>query len=310
MALLASMAGGGISACGGSVDGSTPSPSGSPDVPPGPGGDAPADAGLPEPGVAGSGGTAGTGGTGGPDAGDDAVPSAAPDADLGPECGRAGWQPSLSVKTWDGEVLECGTSTAPGNRLLQGVVVDSTPSSFVLESCHADAGCETRLSYFDGGGYVLFDLPLGAFVEVEVAASTLWTCQLKMVASNLPEWNGLQNPVSTLEHSWLVVSDSHSVLEEHGDMPFALATRRLHCYAPPNPFEGHCGEPEDDLVFEVTPNGGTQPISVGMGRTTSFQVPNDPGVYTFQNLASFDDVYCMAFPPEIFYRRAYAVARR
>ncbi len=221
-----------------------------------------------------SSGTGGSGATGG-------GPVGGSGGDSG-ECVNTHEQLLMTLETPDGDIYSCQASnkTKTGLVQIQGEVIGADDSGVVIDTCPPNAFCEPsvfKLSY--SAPDLKATVPLGVFVDVSVRVDMPWGCSHELKIVNLPQWEGLTNPIP-VEHLWVAAADgTYGTLP---DSPFKIGLIELPCWGPEEWSKSY------SLHFETL--DATPPVTVAMGSTVEW-IWNSGHYMTVRNLRSFETGY-------------------
>ncbi|APR84533.1 Hypothetical protein A7982_09882 [Minicystis rosea] len=231
-------------------------------------------------GVGGAGGEGGFGGQGGTGGG-------------GETCERTYDRFSFSLVDANGTAIGC-SAAMPGvmNELtIQGVVLERSDKTLTIDTCPPDVDCDSDATYHlevDSPGFYM-SAPIGSFIEIAAKTAFGWGCTSTLVGRNLPDWDGVPNPVST--EPWLHFVGVDGLSQAPEGLPFSVWTTALGC----TPTSEGCGggNNPDDYRFDVK-TLTTDAVSIRQGETKDFVVSD--GSLTqplmFRNLRSFETGYC------------------
>ncbi|HMI88135.1 MAG TPA: hypothetical protein VK550_28820 [Polyangiaceae bacterium] len=215
------------------------------------------------------------------------------DGDSGPLDGDAGLSDSdgpplscdstherlaLTVTVPGGGIQRCADLVIDGgpatvHQLLSGVVrasssdAGSSSSSVTIDTCVGD-GCAAQLFVIRVDTPTPFTIPVGAYVEAEYWMAMSHECTQLLRISNLAEWNGQTNPVSTVNKTYLVASDGSS--DPNAKMVttgIGVSPKRLDCPAD----DASCGTPMPvgAYAFEFSASGSAS-LTVTMGQSLAW----------------------------------------
>lgn len=147
-----------------------------------------------------------------------------------------------------------------------GVISSASPGRFVLDRCPPGAACAEIPLQFEviATGYEQ-TLPVGALVELRYRersmgiAGTSYTLSVR----NLPEWEGVTNPVATSDFWHLVLSEG---MGPPAEAPFSVTLRRLDCAG----VLGGGAREEYRLVFGGPDGGAT--LELGQGESGTVEL--------------------------------------
>jgi hypothetical protein len=249
-------------------------------------------------GSSGTGGTAATGGmagTGGAiiDGGQDVPPDAS--------CLRTADRLDLTLAMDGGKTIGCSSYPGGiGSVTFQGSVdsVKYGPDSIEINvnTCSPFANCISinQISVKAPGMYGY--LPQGAFVTVEAEAvdASGWGCMQRVQITNLPEWEGMKNPMGNSMGIYLAGADG--LVDAFGSAPFKVDKVFLGC-----PVDGGspCStEPMGEYALQFsskTASPGDQAPTVFMGPSGGYLQFQHDGVYEalwVRNLRSYVSGWC------------------
>ncbi len=235
----------------------------------------------------GSGGSA-TGGSGGSTGGSGGSAGAggAPAA-----CAQTHDSIGFQVETYDGSALGCGVKGGTGTRSITGVVMDSKPDMFSLDSCPPNADCiapmQTTIRLVEAPAGFAMSVPAGAFVKVDYEVQQPWGCEQRILVKNVPSWGGMPNPISPDPALWLAASDGS--VEPLDGAGFKVQKKALGC---PGSSPGCGGDPADSYLLVFNAGSGSKPVAMGHSITMMHHGAGFDEQWTARNLRSYISGAC------------------
>lgn len=213
--------------------------------------------------------------------------------------GGTGGGPTTCQRTYDGfsyllrskdpsaKALDCGGMEPGGSAIvhLEGVITAHADNTYTIDTCPPSADCDIA-SVYDltvSAPGMYFDLPVGAFAQIDVDIEFPWGCQNTLLVRNLPVWDNTPSPYGSYPTLFLAGSEGSPTTLPGS--PFTITTTALGCYPPTS--QG-CGQ-EDDYRFDV--GGNTGLVEVYQGESRFISVDGQPPLL-FHNLRSFETGWC------------------
>lgn len=200
------------------------------------------------------------------------------------------------MSTWDGLTLGCGTGLADpvGTFVYEGVLQQVQEGELTVDSCSPLADCAPMVSTLRVSAAGLSPyLQSGCYVRVTVYVAQPMGCEHAFTIVNLPEWDGVPNPVTSERRLWLAGADG--TVQTLPSSPFGIEKLPHGCHQEP---------PGDDYALRFFRS--TEPasgVTVNMGQTGYLDVgPNDGWI--LRNLRSYE-----TGAPDDFWNWAYWIAQ-
>ena len=191
----------------------------------------------------------------------------------------------MEIDRYDGEKLGCAIALVNASPPpIRGVVAASDGMSLTVNECPPDdpeCAPETTTVTWMAADLVAPTVPTGNFVAIEFdVAVTQGGCVQRLQITDLPTWDGLDNPGGLDDTLWLAAADGTTAT--FSDSPFFI-----------DPIaHGDCGPEGIDafaLDFELTSDPGTM-IQVYQGQVAMWPVdlPNTSTAWEVRNLRSYE----------------------
>lgn len=211
-------------------------------------------------------------------------------------CGATHDALDFSMQTWDGLSLGCGTGFAEpqGTFTYEGTLQQTADGQLTIDSCSPAADCLPMVSTLRVSAQGLSPyLRTGSYVRVTVYVAQPMGCEQAFTIVNLPEWDGVPNPVTPERRLWLAGADGTTQTLQ--DSPFGIEELPLGCH------EGGAGDDYALRFFSAADPGGG--LTLGMGQTGYLEA--GPGeAWIVRNLRSFE-----SGAPDDFWDWAYWLAQ-
>lgn len=211
-------------------------------------------------------------------------------------CGPTADRLDLSMQTWDGLTLGCGSGLAEpvGTFVYDGTLQQTQDGELTVDSCSPLADCLPMVSTLRISAPGLSPyLRSGSYVRVTMYVAQPMGCEQAFTIVNLPEWDGVPNPVTPERRLWLAGADGTAQTLQ--DSPFGIEKLPLGCSE---------GTPGDDYALRFfpasDPAGG---VTVGMGQTAYLEVGTNDA-WILRNLRSYESGV-----PDDFWNWAYWIAQ-
>lgn len=136
---------------------------------------------------------------------------------------------SMEVWTPDNHVWGCADQdTQTGTLSFDAAVVKSGGNALSVDACSPAADCLPQIFNltFDAEGLYV-DVPVGAFVHVEVAVDVPWGCSHRLSITALPNWAGEPSPVPAGHTLYLAAADG--TVAPPAGAPFIVTPIKLDC---------------------------------------------------------------------------------
>ena len=214
----------------------------------------------------------------------------------GPLCTRTNDGLSLSVNTWDGLTLGCGSGIAEtqGTFEYEGALSYDGNGQITLDSCPPNADCLPQISTvrFEAKGLQPY-LPSGPYVKLIVTTNQPMGCEHTFFVLNLPEWGGVPNPVTIERMMWLAGVDG--TLDLPQGLPYYAETKLAGCVS---------ADPTQDHFLRFISNDDPGKwVDVAMG-STGVMDQGLGGTWIIGNLRSYH-----AKAPSDYWKWAYWIAQ-
>jgi hypothetical protein len=160
---------------------------------------------------------------------------------------------------------------------LSGRVVSSEPEKLTIDSCSPLADCAPLINTLDFKAPGLsLTIPVDSYVSMQVRVDIPMGCSHELMIQNLPEWDGLPNPVFAGRHLWLAAADG--VIATLPDAPFAVTALPLGCSPEPQ---------RDAYSLLFTSPSSKAEVSLKMGESSDWYW-QPTSMMTVRNLRSFE----------------------